>query len=283
MHSQISRRSLLAAAGLAAFPAHAAAGQRFGFTTYQWGADWDISAIIANCTRAKALGVELRTSANYAHGVELAIDAAKRREVKKRFAGSPVALIGIASAERFDWPEPARLAAAIEAAKAHVKLSADLGSHGVRVFPNDFHPGVPEEKTIGQIARALSEIGRFAADHGQMIRVENHGSVGRLPTLRRILDRVPEKSVRIKLNSDPRDAADFAKGFELVRARLSDTLHTHEMPDEKFPFELQAKLLAAAGWDGWWLLEATGKVPDRAQALVEQRERWQAMIDRALG
>ena len=39
------------------------AGQmRFGFTTYTWGKPWDIPTLIANCTQAKALGVELRTS-----------------------------------------------------------------------------------------------------------------------------------------------------------------------------------------------------------------------------
>jgi hypothetical protein len=35
---------------------------RFGFTTYQWGKDWDIPTLITNCTRAKVYGVELRTS-----------------------------------------------------------------------------------------------------------------------------------------------------------------------------------------------------------------------------
>src|SRR5260370_20301429 len=88
----------------------AAAGRvskmRFGLMTYQWGIDWDVPTLIANCATAKAYAVELRTSAHYAHGVELSLPEAQRREVKKRFADSPVRVIGLASAERFDSPDP---------------------------------------------------------------------------------------------------------------------------------------------------------------------------------
>ncbi|MHC4434990.1 MAG: sugar phosphate isomerase/epimerase, partial [Planctomycetota bacterium] len=79
---------------------------RFGFTTYQWGKDWDIPTLIANCTKARAFGVELRTSQSYAHGVELELSVQQRGEVKKRFADSPVTVVGIATSERFDSPEP---------------------------------------------------------------------------------------------------------------------------------------------------------------------------------
>src|SRR5262249_41371990 len=151
------------------------------------------------------------------------------REVKRQFADRPVALIGIASAERFDWPDPAKLNAAIEAAKVHVKLSHDVGGRGVRVFPNDFYKDVPEEKTIAQISRSLNVVGKYAADYGQLIRLENHGSAGRLPTLRKIMDGVDQPNVRIKLNGDKRDSENFASKFQLVKDLLGDTLHMHEL------------------------------------------------------
>ena len=173
-----------------------------------------------------AFGVELRTTAKYKHGVEIDISDARRREVKKIFADSAVKLVGIASPERFDSPDAAKLAAAIEGAKAHVKLSHDVGATGVRVFPNDFHKEVPEEQTIAQIAKALNAVGKFAADYGQMVRLENHGSAGRLTTLRKILDMIDQKNVRVKLNSDAKDAVgnSFAQNFALVKDRLGDTL-----------------------------------------------------------
>ncbi len=282
MQDQLSRRSLLA--GLAAVSAlrGAAPGgrMRFGFTTYEWGRDWDIPTLIANCTRAGALGVELRTSLKYAHGVELELPDAERREVKKRFAGSPVTLVGIASGERFDSPDPAKLSAAIENAKGYIKLSHDVGGSGVRVFPNDFHKDVPQEKTIEQIGRALGAVGRFAADYGQMVRVENHGTAGRLPAMRKMMDIAGQKNVRIKLNSDIRDAENgkFEENFRLVKDYLGDTLHMHDLDSSDFPYQLQMNLLAAAGWKGWWLLEQSTKVPDRVQGMIQQRELWEQLL-----
>src|SRR5215471_12416640 len=117
---------------------------RFGLMTYQWGIDWDVPTLIANCTKTKAYAVELRTSAHYAHGVELTMPDAQRREVKKQFADSPVQVVGVASAERFDSPDPDRLNKAIEIVKGHCKLSQDVGGKGVRVVPNDYHPDVPK-------------------------------------------------------------------------------------------------------------------------------------------
>src|SRR5437870_13082039 len=121
----ITRRRFLGSAALAAASTASAAGRvsklRFGFTTYQWGTDWDLPTMIANCTKAKAFGVELRTSAKYKHGVEIDVSDARRREVKQLFADSPVKLVGINSAERLDSPDSAALQTAIEKAKAHVK------------------------------------------------------------------------------------------------------------------------------------------------------------------
>ena len=49
-------------AGSAQEPAARQAQLRFGFTTYQWGKDWDIAALIANLTKAEVYGAELRTA-----------------------------------------------------------------------------------------------------------------------------------------------------------------------------------------------------------------------------
>jgi len=253
---------------------------RFGFTTYQWGKDWDVPALIANCSKAEVFGVELRTSQSYAHGVELELNAQQRREVKKRFEDSPVKLVGIASGERYDSPEEAELNSAIENTKAFVKLSRDVGSSGVRVFPNSFHDNVPREKTVEQIADALNVVGAFAADYGQEIRLEAHGNAGELPTIRAIMDRVIQPSVRVKLNSDKRDTRGegFESNFNLVKDLLGDTLHLHNLEDTEFPYQHQMDLLVKMGWTGWQLLEASDKVPDRVQALIEQRRIWDRML-----
>jgi len=278
-------RAAQAGAGLAALGAAAAprvSKMRFGFTSYQWGADWDVPTTIANCTKAQAFGVELRTQEKYASGVEVSLSDAQRREVKKRFADSPVKLVGLACSEKYDWLEPAKLNEAIETTRAHLKLSQDVGGHGLRVFVNDFHKEVPHEKTIEQVARALNTVGKIGADYGQLIRLENHGSAGDLVTIRKVMDGVNQKNVRIKLNGLPADAADFANRFPLVKNILDDTLHFHELGRGDFPYQLQSDLLIDAGWDGVWLLEASSKVPDRYQALVDQHRLWDAMVAQSL-
>jgi hypothetical protein len=74
-------------------------GMKFGLVTYQWGADWDLPTLLKNCETAGAAGVELRTE--HAHKVEPSIDAAKRAEVKKRFADSPIVCVGMGCNEAF--------------------------------------------------------------------------------------------------------------------------------------------------------------------------------------
>ena len=257
---------------------------RFGFTTYQWGKDWDIPTLIANCCKAQTFGVELRTSLSYAHGVELELNAQQRREVKRRFEDSPVTLVGIATSERYDSPEAANLKTAIENTRAYIKLSRDVGGSGVRVFPNSFHDGVPREKTIEQIGSALNIVGAFAADYGQQVRLEAHGSAGELPSIRAIMDHIVQPSVRVKLNSDKKDTRGngFEHNFNLVKDFLGDTLHLHNLKDTEFPYQLQMDLLVKMGWVGWQLLEVSDKVPDRVQALIEQRQIWARMLAKSL-
>jgi len=228
--------------------------------------------------------VELRTSQNYAHGVELELSAERRREVRGRFADSPVVVVGIASGERYDWPDPAKVKEAIENSKGFIKLSYDVGSSGVRVFPNDYHEGIPREKTVAQIADALNIVGAFASDLGQQVRLEAHGSAGDLKSIRAIMDRVNQRSVRVKLNSSSRDTEGqgFEANFNLVKEFLGDTLHLHELDQPGFPYQQQMDLLVKMGWAGWQLLEASAKVPDRLQSLIAQREIWDKMLARSM-
>jgi sugar phosphate isomerase/epimerase len=284
----IDRRTFLAASAalLQASTLRAArvSKLKFGFTTYEWGNDWDLPTLIANFAKAKVTGLEVRTDEQNKHGIELVLTKAQRGDVKKRFAGSPVKLITVNCGERYDYVDPAAAKAAVEKSKAYVLLAHDVGARGIRVFPNDLHKDVPEAQTITQIAECLNAVGRFAKDYNQIIRLENHGSAGRLTVLRKIMDQVDQKNVRIKLNCDKRDnaAGDFAQNFALVKDRLDDTLHMRLYHDTEFPNQLQFDLLIDMGWEGWCVVEESIKVPDRAQALIEEHEIWEKMIAKSL-
>ena len=179
------QQSLSAGIGLAALnrmpglPVLAGSKMKFGLVTYMWGADWDLPTLIANCEKTGYQGIELRVQ--HAHKVEINLTAAQRAEVKKRFADSQVKCVGYGSNFEFHSPDPAQVRKNIEESKECVKLCSDIGATGLKVKPNDLPAGVPKEKTIAQIGASLNEIGRFARDYGQLIRVEVHGNLCQRP------------------------------------------------------------------------------------------------------
>src|SRR5690606_38856386 len=81
---------------------------RLGLVTYNWGKDWDLPTLIENCAATGFEGVETRTT--HKHGIELSLTADERRDVRKRFADSPVEFVGIGSACEYHSPDPAVLA-----------------------------------------------------------------------------------------------------------------------------------------------------------------------------
>src|SRR5437870_411461 len=169
---------------------------KLGIVTYNLAKDWDVPTIIKNCAETRFQGVELRTS--HAHGVEVTLSKEQRQEVKKRFADSPVQLMGLGSAFDFHTPDQAKLRADIAAAKDYLLLAHDVGASGVKVRPNALPAGVPKEKTLEQIGKSLRERGDFAAAHALQIRLEVHGKESSsVPNIRTIMDVASHKNVGV--------------------------------------------------------------------------------------
>jgi sugar phosphate isomerase/epimerase len=251
---------------------------RLGLCTYLWGQDWDLPTLLANCEKAGVLGVELRTQ--HKHGVEPNLRPQQRHEAKQRFAHGPVTLVGLGTNECFDSPDPLRVKRSIDAAKAFVRLSHDLGGSGVKVKPNDFHRDVPREKTIEQIGRSLNVLGRFAADFGQQIRLEVHGSCCELPTIRQIIDVADHPNVGVCWNCNNQDlmGKGFAYNFNLVKSRLGATTHVRELDSSNYPYQQLLDLLVRAGYAGWLLLECSSKPKDRVAAMAAQQALFERML-----
>jgi sugar phosphate isomerase/epimerase len=254
---------------------------KLGLVTYLWGQDWDLPTLLANCEKAKITGVELRTE--HKHGVEPSLGDAARKEVRKRFADSPVTFIGPGTNECFDSTDPAILSRSIEKSKEFIKLSHDCGGSGVKVKPNDFHPGVPHEKTLEQIGQSLNTLGRFAADYGQTIRLEVHGTCAELPNIKRIMDVVTEKNVGACWNCNDEDlkGQGLEYNFNLVKDRLADIAHVRELNVGKYPYQELMNLLVKLDYPGWILLECRTNPKDRVEAMIEQREIWEKMVAKA--
>ncbi|MFW5831123.1 MAG: sugar phosphate isomerase/epimerase family protein, partial [Prolixibacteraceae bacterium] len=239
-------RSMTAMAGASALPGSLFAmaenkkgdKMKLGLVTYLWAKDWDIPTIIKNCTEAKTEGVELRV--DHAHGVGLDMSKSGRREVKKQFAGSPVAIVGMGTNEDYHHPDPDKLKANIERTKQWLQLSRDIGGSGVKVKPNALPDGVPKEKTLEQIGKALNELGKYALDMGQQIRLEVHGRETQLlPNIATIMSYVHNNGSTVCWNSNAQDLEGngLEYNFNLVKDDFGDICHVREFNVGDYPYQ----------------------------------------------
>lgn len=236
---------------------------KLGLVTYNMAKDWDIETLIKNCTAAPFDGVELRTT--HRHGVEVGLSAVQRAEVRKRFADSPVELMGLGSAFDYHTPDAAKLRADIEATKQYIVLAQDVGASGIKVRPNGLPKEVPVERTLEQIGRSLLELGEFARNHGQMIRLEVHGGgTSQLPHIRTIMDHARHPNVGVCWNSNQTDleGAGFDANFDLVKDRIIE-VHLRDLFLDEYPWARLFRRLLESGYRGYTLAE----IPESADSV----------------
>ena len=284
-----SRRDFLAASALAAVatglrPRFAAAQQespsrmRFGLVTYLWGKDMSLPELLDVCEKSGVLGVELRTE--HAHGVEPSLSKSERLEVRKRFADSPVVLVGYGSNAQYHESDPTKVRENIDLTKRYVELMHDCGGSGVKVKPNGFPKDIAREKTIEQIGVSLNEVAAFGADYGQQIRVEVHGNgTSELPVIHDIFKVADHPNVTVCWNSNDVDleGEGLDHNFDLVKDRFGATVHVRELNIGDYPYQKLMKRFLEMNYDGWILLEARTNPEDKVAALIEQRIAFEQM------
>lgn len=230
---------------------------KLGMVTYLWGAEWDLPTLIKNCEQTGFEGVELRST--HKHGVEPDISPERRQEVKKRFADSPVRCVGLGSACEYHHQDHGIVRQNIDLTQKFVLLSRDIGATGVKVRPNGLVKGEERKRTVERIGEALRECGRFAADHGQEIRVEVHGNGTAQPiVMKEIMDAADHPSVTACWNSNPGETIDgsLKASFELLRERIGSVVHIHDLFDREYPYRELFALLRSNGFTGYCLSES---------------------------
>lgn len=258
------------------------ATMRFGLVTYLWGSDMRLEPLLSTCEAAGVHGIELRTT--HAHGVEPAMTPQQRTLTRRRFEDSPVKLVGLGSDERFDWPDSQRLDAAIARTRQFLQLSHDVDGSGVKVKPDSFHKDIPKDTTIKQIGMSLRRLGPIASDLGQEVRLEVHGTCGRLPTIQKIMEIADHPSIRICWNCNRDDLLDggMSRNFTRTRKWFGRTIHVRQLQLPGYPYQQLFDRLVETDYDGWVLLEARGELPvDRAEAIARQRKHFEGLVDKA--
>ncbi len=248
---------------------------RLGLVTYNLAQDWDIPAIIRNCEAAKFEGVELRTG--HAHKVEVNLSKQERETVKKAFADSKVQLMGLGSIFDYHTPDAAKLSKDIEATRQYIVLAQDVGASGIKVRPNGLPKEVPVEKTLAQIGRALGELGDFARNHGQVIRLEVHGAGTAFPPyIKTILDTANHPSVGACWNSNASDLAGqgWDYNFNLLKDKIF-SVHMTDLFQEEYPYRKLLAGLNGIHFQGFCLAEIPAS-SDPVRVMKYYRALWLA-------
>ncbi|WP_439581360.1 sugar phosphate isomerase/epimerase family protein [Dyadobacter bucti] len=277
--SVLTGMSILSTQGFAADVEWKKTKMKLGLVTYQWGKDWDVPTLIKNCTDTKIHGVELRVE--HAHKVMPELTAAERREVKKKFADSPVQIVGLGTNQQYDYPDQDKLRASIERTKEFIRLGADIGGSGVKVKPNALHKDVPVEKTLEQIGKSLNELARYASDFGQQLRLEVHGQqTQELPNIKKIMDYAdhPNATICWNCNKEDLNGEGFQSNFDLVKKYFGDTCHVRELSNTDYPYTELLNNLAKMNYKGWVLLECHTNPDDKIKSMREQRAVFDKMV-----
>ena len=240
---------------------------RLGLVTYNLAATWDLGTVLKVCQAVGVSPVELRTT--HRHGVEPTLGKSDRAEVRRRFAGGGVTFWGCGTVCEFHSPDPEVVLKNIETCKQFVGLTADLGGRGVKVRPNGLPKGVPVEKTLDQIGKALVPCGKAAADAGVEIWVEVHGPGTATPAhMKTIMEACGHSAVGLTWNSNPTDVANgsVTEAFRLLRPWVR-SCHINDLYKDRsgnYPYRELFGLLRSSGYDRVTLCEVGRSVSDQA-------------------
>lgn len=237
---------------------------KLGLLTFNMAAEWTLDEIVEKCLTLGFQGVEFRTQREHAHGVEIALSDAQRRDVRRKFEDAGLAICGISTGCAFDYLDADQLEANLEEARAHLDLAADLDAGGVKVYGNKAHvdEGVPREDTIRQIGTALGDLSEYAESLGVVVRFEMHGDFTSPEDCNAIMEIAGDgPGICLIYNCNNRFDVDGNGSIESSYRAVADRVghvHVHDLADPEFPYLELVRLLTADGFDGW----CTGELPD---------------------
>ncbi|SEG35367.1 Sugar phosphate isomerase/epimerase [Nonomuraea solani] len=201
-------------------------------------------------------GLELRLHPDT--GVHAGLGPEERRSVRERVEQAGLEISALAGYVGICEPGPDE--PVIEALLADLRLAADLGAPGVRVFPRGDDPAVG--------ARRLKAISGPAGDLGRRVLVETHDSMATCAAVAGLLTEAdrPETTGAIWdllhpwRHGESPERSLAALGPHLTYVQVKDAVSAQDttpvpMGTGSVPLEEAGELLRAAGYDGWVSLE----------------------------
>jgi sugar phosphate isomerase/epimerase len=174
-------------------------------------------------------------------------------DAKRQLAahGLSVSCLG-ASAQMHDM-DPAKHAAQLDEARRFIDLAHALGAPYVRVFGNEYVPGVPRDEMLAHIGGALHDLGDYARGKDVTVIIESHGAFTDSPALLEILQKADSPNVALLWDAHHTFVSGKEQPEDTVRQLGRYIRHTH------------LKDSVPAGNDRRYVLTGTGDVPVKRQ------------------
>ena len=222
-------------------------------------------------------GIEFRTDAQHAHGIEVTSGKSQRDEARKRCRGSGIEICCLATSLQFATDH------VIADAPARIELAADLECPALRVFCGPIPEGFTIEQTIEKVAAQLRQVAAVAADHNVQLWLETHDTFSLGAYAGRAVRLADHPSVGI--NYDNMHPFRNGESLETTIAQLSPFIrHTHfhdsvSAPDQvvikpldtgELPMDDMMRALLSLGYTGYlsgeWFNTMYGSEPDESLA-----------------
>jgi sugar phosphate isomerase/epimerase len=162
--------------------------------------DWSFDEVLERCQRYGYDGVEVRQVAGETDLLKVPAFAPSRHtELRNRLSQLGIAICGLSSSVRFDYPEQVVREEQLRAGQAYAERAAAVGARFVRVFGDVLPPGPPaaREAVLDQIAEGLNRLGEFAAICGVEILLETHGDFAETAVVCALMPRIESPAVGI--------------------------------------------------------------------------------------
>ena len=173
-------------------------------------------------------GIEPRTAAGHAHGVELTATPAERAEFKAKAEAAGIDHCCLALSSRF--ADPATVDETVDETLQYIDLAADIGTPTIRVFGGKVPDGVTREAAINGVSSAVASLADYAAERDVLICMETHDDWCDPNHVVAVMEKVNHPAVRINwdvLHPLRVCGMDFAEAYALVKPWIAHT-HVHD-------------------------------------------------------
>lgn len=174
-------------------------------------------------------------------------------DAKRQLAAHGLSVSCLGASPHMHEMDPVKHAAQLDEARRFIDLAKALGAPYVRVFGNEYVPGVPSADMLAHIASALRGLGDYAKPRNVTVVIESHGDFTDSPALLEILQRADSPNVALLWDAHHTFVSGKEQPEDTVRQLGRYIRHTH------------LKDSVAAGNDRRYVLTGTGEVPVKRQ------------------